>query len=377
MFFKNFTYIINVRNIIHKINRSLLGNVSRFLQRSCRRALFSMFLVLVMNNIACAETVKEGAPKVIGILMPMDHMALREIVAGFQETLTQLSETPVEFKIQNAQGDMNLQCSIIQQFLSQKVDMIVPIGTTATQMTVKLAGRQQPIVSLAALHPRHASTQAGVQPQSTLKSPTEHQSKIHEKEQPLMLTGVLDEIGPKRPLELLAQVIPSLKKITLVHSGSEKIFPEIEELMLYAKNKNLIVQKLMIQSLPEIYTISRLIDQDSQAIFILKDHLVVSGIKALVREANRKNIPVVATDEGSVKEGAAFALGVKERSIGEQGARLAHQVLSGRPAHTLPLEVMNKLVVFCNEKACLEQKVSSHLIKSIAEKSGYESLFLE
>lgn len=293
-------------------------------------------------------TVMKQEPIVVGILMPMDHMALREIVGGFKETLMSLSKRPVEFKVQNAQGDMNVQRSIIQQFVNQKVDLIVPIGTAATQMTVKLA-EQQPIVSLAAVHKANEG-----------------------QNQTPMMTGVLDEIGPEKPLALLAQVIPKLKKITLVHSNSEKIFPELSALINYAAAHNLEVQKLMIQSLPDMYTISGLIAEDSEAIFVLKDHLVVSGIKTLVREAKKKNIPVMAMDEGSVKEGASFALAVKERAIGEEGAVLANQVLSGTAPGNLPLKILDKLSVFYNERACLEQGINVEDLKTVTLKFGYE-----
>ncbi len=362
-----------------------------------KRAIFSMVAILMFctANIVIADnpikeedkTIKQKA-KVIGILMPMDHAALREIVVGFKETLSSLSESPVEFKVQNSQGDMNVQRSIIQQFVSQNVDVIVPIGTTATQMTAKLA-KQQPIVSLAALHKTNNNTTQNNNKkhdnhnrEDAKSPPTKNMeqnlsSKTVSKEEAVMMTGVLDEIGPKKPLELLDEVIPNLKKITLVHSSSEKVFPEIEELLQYAKAQNLEIQKLMIQSLADMYTISRLIDEDSQAIFVLKDHLVVSGIRTLVQEAKKKNIPVVTSDEGSVEEGAAFALGVKERMIGEQGARLAYKVLSGIPAQNLPLEVLDKLSVFYNEKACINQGVDIDRLKHMTEKLGYEALSLD
>lgn len=307
-------------------------------------------------------------PITIGILMPMDHAALRDIVAGFKETATSLSKTPLQFQVQNSQGDMNIQRSIIQQFVNQKVDLIVPIGTTATQMTATIA-KKQPIVSLAA---RYKS------PESMHKSGQKSASNSgSELSSPPLITGVLDEIGPQQPLELLSKITPNLKKITLVYSNSEKVFPEIEELEKLALKKDLKVQKLMIQALPDLYTIKRLIDKDTQAIFILKDHLVVSGIKTLSQQAKARKIPIMASDEGSVNGGAAFALGVKERMIGEQGAKLAIKVLSGHPIQTLPVEVIEKLSVFYNEKTCTELGLDIDTIKLKAKQAGFDCIAVE
>lgn len=294
---------------------------------------------------------KAKAQYTIGLLMPMDHAALRDIVAGFQETLKNASNLPIEIEVKNSHGDMNVQRSILQQFINQKVDVIVPIGTTATQMSATHT-QDIPIVSLAA---NYKTPKKGL-----LRTPK--------------ITGILDEIGAEKPLSLLTRVIPNLKKITLVHSNNEKVFPEIEEVMQYATKKGFAVQKLMVQSLPDIYTLNRLIDKDSQAIFVLKDHLVVSGIKTLNLQAQELHIPVMTSDEGSVKSGAAFALGVSEKTIGEQGARLVIQVLEGKPTEQLPLEIIKNLSVFYNVKACQAQGIDIPSLQEKAKLAGFNAV---
>lgn len=288
--------------------------------------------------------------KSIGIIIPIEHAALREIVEGFKEEVTKLSKEPIEFVVQNAQGDLNLQRSIIQQFVNQKINLIVPIGTAATQMTVANV-KIQPIVSLASL------------PFSNMK--------------PINLTGVLDEIGPYKPFDFIQKMMPELKKMTLIHSSSEKIFPEVQELIKYAGTKGVAVQALMIQSLPELYTISRLVDNNTDLIFILKDHMVVSGIKTIVQQAHHRLIPVVTSDEGSVKEGATFALGVRERGIGEQGGRLAVKILA-KPAQELPsFEPVSTLCLFY--RASIVKKgdlINKDQLKEQAKLMGYDFIEL-
>jgi putative tryptophan/tyrosine transport system substrate-binding protein len=287
----------------------------------------------------------------IGIIMPMDHMALREIVEGFKETMAAQFPHPVAIKVQNAQGDMNLQHSIIQQFINEKVDVLVPIGSAATQMTVSMA-EKQPIVSLAALY-------------------TEKEEKAH---QAGHLSGVIDEIGPKKPVDFMKVVFPHLKKITLVYSNSEKVFPEVAELMNYAPQKGIQVQKLMIQTLPDLYTLAHRIDPDSEAIFVLKDHLIVSGIPTVIQEARKRNIPLITSDEGSVQEGALFALGVKEKMIGVVGAEMTIQVLQGTQLQDLPVRPVSHLSVFYNEAAAKAQKIDVSRLKQLASDNQYEGV---
>lgn len=288
-----------------------------------------------------------------GIVVPMEHAALTEIVEGFKEEIL-LTFPKATFNVQNAQGDFNLQRSIIQQFVSQKVDAIVPIGMAATQMTASLV-KQQPIVSLAADYPESDRV----------------------KRNPINLTGVVDEIGAEKQIQFIHAVFPQLKKISLIYSNSEKVFPEVEEAVKEAQKQGITVQKLMIQNLSELYSISSAIASDSEAIYILKDHLVVSGIRALVKEAGKRKMPVITSDEGSIQEGGTFALGVKERAIGQQGGRLAVKVMKGDVLiQDCPIESMKDLSIFYNPYASGKVNLDVHHLEKIATENHYKTISL-
>ena len=93
------------------------------------------------------------------------------------------------------------------------------------------------------------------------------------------------------------------------------------------------------------------IDPDSQVILILKDHFMVSSVQYLLRLAKKRNLLIYTCDEGSVAEGAHFALGVSEESIGVSAAELAWQIEQNLfdpcQGHTIPLR---KLSIFVNKK---------------------------
>jgi putative ABC transport system substrate-binding protein len=311
----------------------------------CIRSLISLLLFSLFTNIAfCLE------PVTIGILMPMEHRALHDIVEGFKESVTEHYPHPVEFMIQNAQGDIKLQRSIIELFLGQQVDMVVPIGTAATQMTLSIV-KDKPIVSLAA-HYTEAERQ---------------------KRTPKNITGVLDEIGGKRKLDLLKATIPNLKKVTIIfHSANEKNYPELEEITQYGKQLGIEVQKIAIQNLTELSSASLAIEQNSQAILILKDHLLASGVQLLVPIALERKIPLVTSDEGSVQEGGAFALGVCESAIGQEGGTLAAKVLNGVPIKDLPMKSVQNLTIFYNAKALEKQKIDVNKLRKYAAENQYE-----
>lgn len=310
---------------------------------------FSLVTLFGFSNHARSNPAPEKTVT-FGILVPLEHAALKEIVEGFEETIAQ-AHIPytILFDVQNAQGDIKLQRTIIERFLGLNVDYIVPIGTTSTQMTLAFI-KDKPIISLAADYPESE----------------------RQKRHPINITGVLDEIGGKKKLDFIKHVLPSLKKLTIIfHSGNEKNYNEIQALVDYGKTMDIEIQKLSINTLPDLETTVQGIDQDSEAIMILKDHLVASGIRLLIPTAEARHLPLIASDEGSVAQGATFALGVKERSIGVEGGKLAIKLLAGTPIEALSMVHIQSLEVFYNKKALQKQDISKDTLEQAAHSFGY------
>jgi putative tryptophan/tyrosine transport system substrate-binding protein len=133
------------------------------------------------------------------------------------------------------------------------------------------------------------------------------------------------------------------------------------------------VDHVMVATLPELYNVAESLPEQTQGIFILKDNLIVSGIGTLAKTASSRHIPLITSDQGSVQNGAGFALGVREREIGVAGAMLAAQALNGKPICDLPIVGMNNLTVFINQSAMQQQKQNKDLILSAAKELHYNT----
>ena len=287
------------------------------------KVLIALILVVVVNSSVLANTA--SVPK-IGIVLPLEHPAMQEIVDGFEFGLKANYPHPVSIHVENAQNDLNLQRAIISQFRDQHDDLIVPIGTSTTQMTAMIA-KQQSIVALAA---DDASLEAE-------RNAASHVAMVH------------DEINSLQALSFLHQAYPALTRIALIHSASDKIFPEVQQAILDGKKEGIEVKPIMVSTLPDLYATLKSLPKDTQAIFILKDGLMASGATNIAQEAMVRHILFMASDQDSVKAGAHFALGVYERHIGEEGGRLAAEILSGQSPGSLPIVHMTKLTVFVNQ----------------------------
>ncbi len=316
-------------------------------------------LVMSVMMIAQAQAKQAAKDVTVGIVAPVSIPAMMEIVNGFESELTKLYPGHIHFIVSNAQGDVNIQRSILQQFKAKGVDLVVPIGTAAAQMADAL-NTQQPIVALAA------------------KFTTANRDKFRNKN----ITNILDEVDVDKQLQFIHTAFPTLKKLTLIYSPDDHIFPEVKLASTVAKKYGIQLQKLMMESLPQLYSISKHVDSDSQAIFILKDELVVSGINTLVKQAAQKHMLLIASDDGSVKSGADFAVGVSEYLIGVGGAKLAAKVLLGTPAGNIPVTLMTQYHVYVtpayeNGSTTLPKELGFTYLKTAAKQFAYPIVTLK
>ena len=294
-------------------------------------------VVAVQNSIAVDKV------PTIGIVVPLEHQAMTEIVAGFQETLSKEYPYPVEVVVKNAQHDPLLEQSIIHQMLDNQVSVIEPIGEDAFQMALS-DSVHTPVIGIAASFP----------------------SSLRKRMKDRAVNAVDDEVSSKPSLRLIKALYPDMKVITLVHSEDNKIFADVAKFKVQAKAVNLKVQDLAVPTMQDLYTLSQHISPQSGGIFILKDHLIVSAIPILVRMAEHRHIPVIASDDGSVEGGAAFAVGVRERQIGVLAAEMTVRFLKGQPLQKMPVSVMTTLHLFVNPKSANSQNVNLRRLGQVA-----------
>jgi putative ABC transport system substrate-binding protein len=285
----------------------------------------------------------------IGLILPLEHTAMREITAGFTDTLKSAYPQPVEIKVENAQNDPNLLRAIIQQMRDSNYDLIVPVGTSTTQMTIAMI-HNKPILSLA----------SGIS------------AKERQQLKPCNVAVVHDEISSASIINFIHQLYPNLKNITLIHSADDKVFPEVKAAIAAGKNNHIEIQALMATSLPELTAISQTLSPNTQAILILKDSLIVSGISTLAKVAQNRHIPLMTSDQGSVEDGGGLALGVHEKQIGSEGANLAVEILNDKAICSLPITEMNKLTVFINFRALTLSMQNVPYVVETAKKLGFQ-----
>jgi putative ABC transport system substrate-binding protein len=314
---------------------------------------YTKLCIIIFSIISLSSCEQHASSKdsvTIGIIEPLEHTAMNQIVAGYTETLKKLYNKPVTIKVENAQNDANLERAIIQKMRDENYTLIVPIGVGATQMTLAMA-HTQPVVSLA----------------------SDLSDADRNKLNPCHVAVVHDEISAEQLLAFIHVIYPDITAITLIHSAADKVFPEVKDAIAAGKKYGISVKPKMVATLPELYSTAQSLPADTQGIFVLKDSLIVSGISTLQKIAAQKHIPLITSDEGSVQDGAGMALGVHEREIGVEGAKLSAAILNGKTACELPIVGMANLTVFINKKSLNDEAQSLPPVMDAAAKFNYNT----
>jgi putative ABC transport system substrate-binding protein len=256
----------------------------------------------------------------VGVIIPMEHSALSQIVQGIEDSL---SGEDIKLVIKNAHGDNNIMSTIIRQMAD--MDIIIPIGTQTSQMAIAHIHNKPIVCTAAKIDPKNGA----------------------------QVTGVNDEI----PVSSSFSKLPMLKDVTVVYSASEKVAPEVDELKKYAASNGINLHSIMIQSLADLPVYIKNADEKTQAFLILKDHLIVSGVNVILQEAWKRKIPLIASDEGSITQGATIAIGVNERDIGVNAGMITKEILHGKKASEIHYKTMDKLSLFVNVKSFAKQNI--------------------
>lgn len=304
------------------------------------RFIFVTLVFVFFHNFVFASECK------IGIIVPMQHNAMQEIVSGFQSEMAKRpSLKNCQLKVRNAHGDLSIQRALILGMLNEGVNYMLPIGTQTTQMALSMSQKfNTKIVGLASMN---------------------FDDKLIKSRGASI---ILDEIPIQKTMSFMLSALSNIMGVNLIYSASDKITPEVDAFLKMPFDNQIKRNTLMVQHLVDLQMLSRNLT-GAGVILILKDHLVVSGSSMLSQIADKQNRPFVASDEGSVEEGACYALGVKESGIGVKGAEVVDQVISSKEKSNI--HYIKDLSVFINNKACKLQGVSADNVDKAAKSSGY------
>jgi putative tryptophan/tyrosine transport system substrate-binding protein len=197
----------------------------------------------------------------------------------------------------NANGEMDKLNAFSQELLSLHPDVIVPVSTPVAQAVIKVSPPTQNIVY------------------STVTNPSDVGMDNH----PRNVTGVSDKVNYEANMLLLLELFPQAKVIGVVYNPGERNSEfGMREIQGVAAARGLKLQSVTVANGGEVQDAARGLLREIDAFYVGSDNTVVGALPALLKVAEEGHKPVIASDSGSVKQGALAAVSVDYEKLGRR-----------------------------------------------------------
>lgn len=284
----------------------------------------------------------------IGIIQPVEHPSLNQIreyiIIGLEE---QGLKDKVEVVYKDAQGDPSNINTIISQFVGDKMDVIVPIGTTASQ-SAAAATKEIPVVFAAVSYP----VEAGLV--KDLNKPEAN------------LTGVSDAIDVKQIFDLAFELTPDIKTFGFIYnSGEANSVSAINKAKEYCDAIGIKYVESTITNSSELLQATQSLVEKTDAIFTPTDNTVASAMPVLAAEAQKVGIPVYTGADSLVADGGFATVGVDYTVLGRQVAAMVKKVVDGEEISNIPVETLSEYTTIINSTTAdkIDVKLSEEQLK--------------
>ncbi|KDE66008.1 hypothetical protein IX329_001845 [Fusobacterium necrophorum] len=270
----------------------------------------------------------------IGITQIIEHPSLDAARKGLEKALQKNLGKKVKIEYQSAQGDFGTAQLIAKSYVNSKKDVIVAISTPSAQAALN-ATKQIPIVYTAVTDPKIAGLSGK------------------------NITGTTDMSPLEEQLNLLKNLLPKAKKVGFLYNPSEQNSVSLlKQFTILAKERQLQVIEKGVNTVNDMNLALNSLLGQVDVLYIPTDNLVTSSESLLIQRANRKNVPVIASVESSVKKGALATVSIDYEKLGYQTGERILEILKGKSPNQIQVEGLRETTLVINERIAKKYGIS-------------------
>lgn len=267
----------------------------------------------------------------IGIIQPVEHPSLNQIreyiIIGLEE---QGLKDKVEIIYKDAQGDPSNINTIVSQFVGDGMDVIVPIGTGASQ-SAAAATKEIPVIFAAVSYPLDAGL---------VKDVNKPEANV---------TGVSDAIDVELIFNLAFELTPGIETFGFIYNtGEPNSASAISKAKEYCDANKIKYVEATITNSSELLQASQSLLEKADAIFTPTDNTVASAMPVLSAEAHKAGIPVYTGADSLVIDGGFATVGIDYTILGRQVAEMVKKVIDGMEISNIPVETLAEYATIVN-----------------------------
>ena len=286
--------------------------------------IFILFLFISCNP-------KKSDVPVVGFVDAFEDATVGQARIGFADALDKngFSEQQKTVKIEyrNAQNDQPTLSLIVNQFVSEKVDLLATCTTLST-ITALQKTKTIPVFAMVSPVPARMNVLS-----STGAAPPN-------------LYGALEDLNY---IDTSFNIITRLLKpkgsklvIGMIYNQSEPQSADaVNRLKGLATKSNVSLEVLPLNNSADAQLVTKsLLSRNIDAFFALPDNSVFASFETIVKNCNQANVPVFTSEAGLVKLGAVAAFGADMYQWGYQAGEQAAQYLKTHKTDGLKWEMV-------------------------------------
>lgn len=288
-------------------------------------ALALVVIMLCASVSACGNGSENGgsAKYTIGIVQLVEHPALDAATEGFKKAIIdELGEDAVKFDYQNGQNDSNTCSTIVNQFVSNNVDLIMANATPALQAAAS-ATAEIPILGTSV-------TEYGV------ALDIDDFDKVVGGN----ISGTSDLAELSQQAAMITEWFPDAKKVGLIYCSSEANSSyQVKEVKKELESKGIEATLYSFSDSNDLSSVCTTAVEKSDVIYLPTDNKVADNTGIIDSICQTAKVPVIAGEEGICKGCGVATLSISYYDLGYTTGQMAVKILrDGADISQMPIE---------------------------------------
>ena len=280
------------------------------------------------NNSTNSQATKNEKVYKIGVSQIVDHPALNAAKQGFKDALAKAG-IKADYDDKIANNEMSNQTLIMQQFSSDKKDLVYAITTPTAQAAKNQVDKNIPVVFASVTDPKSAGL-VGIS----------------------NVTGTSGAAPVEENLKLMKELFPKAKNIGIIYNSSEQnSVSEVNNLKRLAPKYGFNVVDKSVTNGTELVSAANLVVKQADLLYAIQDNTVASYISAILDIFNREKKRIFGTNNIYSNAGGFISQGTTDYDIGYRSGEIATQILKGgKKPNEIPIENVKDLKIEVNKQ---------------------------
>ena len=304
------------------------------------KKLVSLALALTLclgSCIALSSCGNSDGKYKIGIVQLVEHPALDAATEGFKQAIIdELGADTVSFDYQNAQNDANTCSTIVNQFVSSNVDLIMANATPALQAAAA-ATAEIPILGTSV-------TEYGVALELDGFNGTVGGN----------VSGTSDLAPLDKQAKMITEWFPDAKKVGLIYCSKEANSKyQVDVVKAELEKQGITATLYPFTDSNDLAQICTAAADNSDVIYVPTDNTVAENTGIIDNICSPKKVPVIAGEEGICRGCGVATLSISYYDLGYATGKMAVKILTGEAdISTMPIGYAEAQTPKFNKEIC-------------------------